>query len=75
MMISELRRALGILALAADAEAKRQTPPAGGLSAFYRCPACGTQRTIRRDLRAHLLLCERYRALIFGFTSRSSQVS
>lgn len=76
MNFDTFRDALGALALAADREAREQTPPNGDRGATYHCPACLQTRTIRGELRAHLIMCDKYRAMILGMHPRQpTQVS
>ncbi len=55
---------------AADREVQEQTPPKGDRSPTYHCPACEQQRETRRDMRAHLEMCERFRDYVIGSTRR-----
>ncbi len=59
------------IAEAADAELKSQTPPRGGTSEWYHCPACPQQRKHRGEMRSHMLMCEHYRAFIVGCVCRA----
>lgn len=59
------------IAAAAEAEVRAQTPPNGDTSPTYYCPACPQTRAIRRDMRSHLEMCEKYRAFVIGCVRRA----
>jgi hypothetical protein len=60
-----------VIAAAAARELVSQTPPLGGSSPFYHCPACLHEEAQRGVMRAHLLACAAFAAFIAGCVRRA----